>query len=52
MPELSLKVLDDDYSIHQLDPDSDVPALVFSGEFSFVARISDNLFGATPRKLF
>ena len=48
MPELSLKVLDGDYSIHQLDPDSDVPALVFSGEFSFVAHTDDELSVVCP----
>jgi hypothetical protein len=41
--DLQLKVLDGDYSIHRLDPDSDIPAPVFAGEFSFVAHTDDEL---------
>ena len=48
MPELVLKVLDGGYSIHRLDPDGDVPAMVFAGEFSFVAHTDDELSVVCP----
>ena len=48
MMNLRLKVLDGDYSIHRLEPDSDIPAQFFAGEFSFVAHTDDELSVVCP----
>jgi hypothetical protein len=48
MPKLTLKLLDDSFSIHSLAPNSTIPELVFSAPIYFIAKTDDEISIVLP----
>jgi hypothetical protein len=43
MQTLTLTVLDKEYAIHRLDPDADIPAVVFSSNFYSISTTDEEM---------
>ena len=51
MNGLKLKILNDEYAMHQLPPDGKIPKDVFKADFYSVTRTDDELSIIAPAKI-
>lgn len=51
MPQLTLQVLPNEYSIHRLSPDQAIPIAIFTSPLYFLAKTADELSIVCPSEL-